>query len=73
MAFSEVLQRFVSESPWCVMARGLLESAFAPQKMNALFDANAQAQQTRIVALLQLRRDHVLGRLPRPPLGQRRL
>ncbi len=47
MAFSEVLQRFVSESPWCVMARGLLESAFAPQKMNALFDANAQAQQTR--------------------------
>ncbi len=73
MAFSEVLQRFVSESSWCVMARGLLEPAFAPQKMNALFDANAQAQQTRTLLFSSLRRDHVLGRLPRPPPGQRRL
>jgi Transposase DDE domain len=47
MAFNEVLQRFVTEAPWCVMARGLLESAFAPRKMDALFDANAQAQETR--------------------------
>lgn len=29
------------------MARGLLESAFAPDKMNALFDAHAQLQETR--------------------------
>jgi hypothetical protein len=29
------------------MARGLLESAFAPDKLDALFDAHAQAQQTR--------------------------
>jgi Transposase DDE domain len=47
MAFSAVLQRFVDESPWCVLARGLLESAFAAAKLDALFDAHAQTQQTR--------------------------
>jgi hypothetical protein len=37
----------VDESPWCVLARGLLESAFAPAKLDALFDAHARAQTTR--------------------------
>lgn len=47
MPFSEVLQRFVTDSPFCVMARGLLESTFAPAKMDALFNAHADAQETR--------------------------
>ncbi len=47
MVFSDILQRFADESPWCVMARGLLESVFSADKMNALFDAHAQTQETR--------------------------
>jgi hypothetical protein len=47
MPFSEVLQRFVVEAPFAVMTRGLLENAFAPTKMDALFDEHAQAQSTR--------------------------
>jgi hypothetical protein len=47
MPFSLVLDRFVVESPFCVMARGLLESAFAPAKIDALFGAHAVAQSTR--------------------------
>jgi len=47
MPFSDVLQRFVKDSPFCVMARGLLESAFAPAKMDALFEDHAEAQETR--------------------------
>jgi hypothetical protein len=47
MASSAVPQRFVDESPGCVPARGLLESAFAPAQRDALCDAHAQAQQTR--------------------------
>jgi hypothetical protein len=47
MPFSEVLQRFVAESPFAVMARGLLENAFAPAKIDALFEAHARAQSTR--------------------------
>jgi hypothetical protein len=47
VAFSEVLDKFVTETPWCVMARGLLESAFAPDKLNSLFEENACSQNTR--------------------------
>lgn len=47
MPFSEVLDRFVAEAPFCVMARALLENAFAPAKMDALFDEHAQTQTTR--------------------------
>jgi hypothetical protein len=47
MPFSDVLQRFVVESPFCVMARGLLEFAFAPAKVDALFDRHALTQSTR--------------------------
>jgi hypothetical protein len=47
MPFSDILSRFVVASPFCVMARGLLENAFAPAKMDALFDQHARSQSTR--------------------------
>src|SRR5262245_28804040 len=47
MPFSEVFERFVVEAPFAVMARGLLQSAFAPAKIDALFDRHAQTQSTR--------------------------
>jgi hypothetical protein len=46
MILSEVLQRFVEDSPVCVMARVALERALAPQKLNALFQRSAITQYT---------------------------
>ena len=47
MLFSDVFDRFVDESPICVMARGLMERALAPQCLDALFEKTAQRQYTR--------------------------
>jgi hypothetical protein len=47
MLFNDVFDRFVNESPVCVMARGLMERALAPQCLDALFAKKAQHQYTR--------------------------
>ena len=47
MLFNDLFDRFVDESPICVMARGLMESALAPHRLDALFEKTAQRQYTR--------------------------
>ena len=42
-----IFERFVEQSPVSVMVRGLMEHLFAPDRMNALFEATAQEQYTR--------------------------
>jgi len=42
-----IFERFVKHSPVSVMARGLMERVFAPEKLDALFEATAQVQYTR--------------------------
>jgi len=47
MLFKDVFDRFVEQSPICVMARGLMERALAPKRVDALFEKTAQRQYTR--------------------------
>ena len=47
MLFKDLLDRFVDQSPICVMARGLMERALTPQCLDALFEKTAQRQYTR--------------------------
>lgn len=47
MLFKDLFDRFVDESPICVMARGLMERTFTPQRLDALFEKTAQRQYTR--------------------------
>lgn len=47
MLFKDLFDRFVEQSPICVMARGLMERGLAPQRMDALFEKTAQRQYTR--------------------------
>ena len=47
MLFNDLFDRFVDESPICVMARGLMERALSPQCLDALFEKTAQRQYTR--------------------------
>jgi Transposase DDE domain len=47
MLFKDVFNRFVDESPICVMARGLMERALAPERLDALFEKTAQNQYTK--------------------------
>jgi hypothetical protein len=47
MILGEVFQRFVSKSPISVMARGLMERAFNPQRLDEWFEATAESQYTR--------------------------
>lgn len=42
-----IFERFVQHSPVSVMVRGLMERVFAPQQLDALFEATAQVQYTR--------------------------
>ena len=44
MILGEVFQRFVSKSPISVMARGLMERAFNPQRLDEWFEATAESQ-----------------------------
>jgi hypothetical protein len=47
MVLGEVFERFVEESPVCVMQRAVMENLFAPDKLNALFLTAAVAQYER--------------------------
>src|ERR1700674_3902551 len=46
MVFGEILQRFVQDSPVCVMARVALEKILAPQRLDAMFHRCAVSQYT---------------------------
>jgi hypothetical protein len=45
---------FVKDAPFCVMARATLESLFAPQHLDELFERAAQKQYTRELLFSQL-------------------
>lgn len=47
MIHSEVFQRFVEDSPVCVMVQTLLENTLPPSTVDALFERHAQWQYTR--------------------------
>ncbi len=47
MLLGQVFERFIQESPVCVMVRGLLEKALCPKKLDELFKQSAKAQYTR--------------------------
>jgi hypothetical protein len=47
MVLGEVFDRFVEQSPVCVMQRAVMENVFAPDKLNAIFHAAAKAQYER--------------------------
>ena len=47
MVFSEVLKRFVQESPVCVMMQLIQENMFAPKKLDELFAGEAVTGYTR--------------------------
>jgi hypothetical protein len=47
MLFQDVFDRFVTDSPICVMARGLLERALSAQRLDHVFERTAQRQYTR--------------------------
>ena len=47
MVFTDVLERFVAESPTSVMARVILENVCSPEALNAVFERVAERQYTR--------------------------
>src|SRR5262249_31593208 len=47
MMLGEIFERFVDESPICVMQRAVMENVFAPTKVDALFRTAAVAQYER--------------------------
>jgi len=44
MILNDVFERFATDSPICVMARATLENVFAEDRLNTIFDENAQKQ-----------------------------
>jgi Transposase DDE domain len=47
MIASDVFQRFVEDSPVCVMVQTLMENALSPTTVDALFEQHAELQYTR--------------------------
>jgi len=47
MILSQLFERYIERSPISVMARSLMESALAPEELNALFEKTAERQYTR--------------------------
>ena len=47
MIHSEVFQRFVEDSPVCVMVQTLMENALSPTTVDTLFERHAELQYTR--------------------------
>jgi IS4 transposase len=54
MVMDELFERFLRESPMCVMKRALLENAFAPDKLDAVFRSAAVRQYERELLFSQL-------------------
>jgi hypothetical protein len=67
MLLNKRFQAFVEQRPICVMARGILERVFEPQRLNDLFARHAQAGYTKklhFATLVHLMADVVLGVKP---------
>ena len=47
MILGEIFERFLEQSPMCVMQRAVMENVFAPAKLDALFHGAAVAQYER--------------------------
>jgi hypothetical protein len=47
MVLNEIFERFVEQSPICVMQRAIMENFFAPDKLNAIFHSAAKVQYER--------------------------
>lgn len=47
MVFDQVFQRFLDESPTCVMLRATMECIFSPEKLDAVFHEAAERQYER--------------------------
>jgi hypothetical protein len=47
MIHSDVFQRFVEDSPVCVMTQALLENTLSPTTVDSLFGTHAEWQYTR--------------------------
>jgi len=47
MALSQIMQRFVEQSPAAVMVRGTMENIFAAERLNKIFEETAQRQYSR--------------------------
>src|ERR1700683_2453785 len=47
MVLGEIFERFVQESPICVMQRAVMENVLAPEKLDAIFLTAAEAQYER--------------------------
>lgn len=45
--FSEIIKRFETQAPVCVMVRATMENVFAAERLDALFDKTAQSQENR--------------------------
>jgi hypothetical protein len=54
MILGDLFERFLQESPICVMERALLENVFAPQKLDAVFHSAAVRQYERELLFSQL-------------------
>lgn len=66
-AFGKMFQPFVEQRPIAVMARGVLENLFNPEKIDELFERTAQVQYTRELAfssVVDLMSQVVLGVQP---------
>jgi Transposase DDE domain len=67
MLLGKVFEAFVDKRPVCVMARGILERIFEPQRINALFEATAETgyfRKLQFATLVGLMGDVVLGVKP---------
>jgi hypothetical protein len=67
MLLDKVFQPFLERRPVCVLARGLLERLFAPDRIDALFAQTADVGYTRklhFATLVRLMGDVVLGVYP---------
>jgi IS4 transposase len=63
----KAFQAFVQKSPICVMAQGVLEHLFQPQRLDDLFDRTADRQYKRTLlfsTIVDLMQDVVLGAEP---------
>src|SRR6476469_4483477 len=47
MILADIFERFVEQSPVCVMQRAVMENIFSPDKLNAVFHAAATNQYER--------------------------
>jgi len=50
MVFEKVFEKFIEQSPVSVMFRGVLEKAFAAERLNRIFDQASQRQYCRELA-----------------------